>query len=132
VDALVPSPPAAASGLVRIHAPETMNLLGLMLKGVLERRLAAASPGVRRLRGDVRVVASGMAVTLRFADGGVEVTRAAPAGRPLATLEGTLTALCDAALGRRLVRAWLSGALRVRGRILALLRLLSLLRASEP
>lgn len=103
-----------------------MNLLGLLLRGIIERRLEGHAP---RLRGDVAIDASGMRVTLRFAPDAVAITRAA-AVKPVARVRGTLTALADAALGRGRLRAFLDGRLRVRGRPLALLRLLSLLRVS--
>ena len=116
-----------ASSPVEIVEPETMSLLGLMLASVLSRR--AAEIRGTGLRGDIRIDAGGMQVTLRFTDGKVAISRRPPAGAPIASIRGTLSALLDAALGRGRVRAWLAGQLRVRGSPLALLRLLALLKA---
>jgi len=109
---------------------DRMNLLGLLLSSVLERALAtpAAARHARALRGDVAIEASGMAVTMRFEAGRVEVRRGL-SPRPRATIRGTLTALLGAALGRG--RAWslLTGRLRPRGNLFALWRAFVLLRA---
>lgn len=130
--ALTRVPPAslAARGArpITILEPERMNLLGLMLRGLLERGLAAGRGA--RLRGDILVEAGGMRITLRFGEDRVEITREPPRGRPRARVCGTLTALCDAALERGRVRAWFGGRLSVRGGPLTLWRLLVLLRAS--
>ena len=114
-----------ARARVEVVEPERMNLLGLMLAGMIDRRLGE---GGSRLRGDVLVQAGKMQVTLRFSDRGVAVTRV-PAERPIARIRGTLRALLDAALGRGRVRAFLTGRLRVRGWPLPILRLLRLLRS---
>jgi hypothetical protein len=111
-------------GRVEVLEPERMNLLGLMLAGILERRLDG-DPG---LRGDVFIEAGAMQVTLCFSDRGVVVSRG-PAGRPIAHVRGTLGALLDCALGRGRVRAVLGGQLHVWGRPLSLFRLLRLLRS---
>ena len=114
------------SELVTIDDPARMNLLGLVLRGVLERSLARRPS---RLRGEVRISADGMEATLRFHDGGVELRREGQ-GRPRARISGSLASFIDAALGRGRIRAWLSGRLRVRGGPLTLARLLRVLRVS--
>jgi len=119
-----------STGCVSIVAPERMNLLGLILRSILERRLA--QPGGRRaaagLRGDIVVDARGMRVTLRFHGGGVRITREPPRARALATVSGTMQAFIDASLGRGMVRAVLARQLRVYGNPAALVRLIALLR----
>ncbi len=121
----------AAESRITIVAPERMNLLGLLLRSILERRLAdtRALQTARKLSGDVVIITGEMSVTLHFADGRVAITRDPPEGRVRARIRGTLPALLDAALGRGRVRAWLAGRLRVWGGPFTLLRLLSLLRA---
>jgi hypothetical protein len=111
---------------VVIEDEQDMSLLGLILAALLTRRLARRAT---KLRGDVSVDASGMRVTLRFDDRGVRVSRAAPAGRTVVRIRGTMRALCDAALGRRRVRSVLAGKLTIIGRPLAIIRLVSLLTA---
>jgi len=115
---------------VTVVAPERMNLLGLILRSILDRRLE--DPGARRtasrLRGDILVDAGGMSVTLCFTGDGVRITREAPPGRPVARVRGTMRALIDASIGEGMVRSVLSRELRVSGNPLALLRLILLLR----
>lgn len=115
---------------VTVVAPERMNLLGLIMRSILERRLAepAALRSVRHLLGDIAIDAGGMTVTLRFTGDGVRITRDPPMGRPLARVTGSLRALIDASMGRALVRSVLSRDLRVSGNPLALARLIFLLR----
>jgi hypothetical protein len=128
--ALIHARPRAAS--VVIEAPETMNLLGLLLRSILERSLADPAKADRAagLRGEIAVRGGKMRVTLRFADGGITITRAA-AARPRARVEGSLPAFLGVAQGKGLVSAWLSGRLSAKGNLLFLLKMLPLLR-SEP
>lgn len=119
---------------VEIVDPEGMNLLGLLLASVLERSLAdpAATRLARRLRGEVLVDASGMQAVLNFQSGRVRIERG-PARRPVARVEGSLTSLLDAALGRRRLEHAARGELRGRGRLLMLWRVLRLISPrSEP
>ena len=115
---------------VTVVAPERMNLLGLIMRSILERRLAepAALRSVQQLLGDIAIDAGGMTVTLRFTGEGVRITRDPPMGRPLARVSGSMRALIDASIGRGMVRSVLSRDLRVSGNPLALLRLILLLR----
>jgi len=117
---------------VVIVQPERMNLLGLMLSGLLQRRLLDAKTArlARRLSGDVSIDASGMRVTLRFEPNRIEITRA-PSSRPRARISGTLTALLGAALAENRVRSVLGGRLRAGGDPLFLWRMFSLMRARE-
>jgi hypothetical protein len=112
---------------VEVTQPERMNLLGLLLRGLLERRLLdGARPP---LRGDVLVDAGGMRVTLRFAETSVEITRDPPAGRPIARITGTLRAFLELAVGRGWLRSLLARRIRPRGNPVTLLRLLRLFSA---
>ncbi len=120
---------AAAS--VVVEAPETMNLLGLLLRSILERNLADPAKAGRatRLRGEVAVRGGRMRVTLTFGEGGVTITRAAPA-KPRARVEGSLAAFLSVARGKGLASAWLSGNLSAKGNLLFLLKILPLLRSA--
>ena len=114
---------------VTVVEPERMNLLGLMLRSVIERRLASQQTArlTRFLRGDVVIDASGMQVTLRFGGDKVVITREPPTARPVAEIRGTLVGMLDAALQRNRVQHFLRGELKPRGRPLQLLSLLLLL-----
>jgi hypothetical protein len=112
---------------------ERMNLLGLMLRSLLARRLG--DRGARRhfeaLSGLVEVEAGAMRVTLAFERSGLEIRRGGRTARPVARVRGTLIALLDAALGRGLFRHVLRGELFARGSPLVLWHLLALMRLPE-
>ena len=120
-----------ATAAVVVEAPETMNLLGLLLRSILERSLAdpAKADRASRLNGDVAVRGGRMRVTLKFAPGGITITRTA-AARPRARVEGSLAAFLGVARGKGLASAWLSGRLSAKGNLLFLLKILPLLRSS--
>ena len=123
--------PSSDKPSVSISEPDRMNLLGLMLGSLLERRMQTSSAmrHARHIKGDVAIDASGMKVTLRFRDGSIEVTRQQPARRPVASVRGTLVAMLDAALGRNRVRHVVHGGLIAWGRPDTLWHLLALMRA---
>jgi ubiquinone biosynthesis protein UbiJ len=120
-----------ATAAVVLEAPETMNLLGLLLRSILERNLADPAKAGRaaRLKGEVAVRGGKMRVTLRFAPEGVTITRAA-AARPRARVEGSLAAFLGVAQGKGIVSAWLSGRLSAKGNLLFLLKIMPLLRSA--
>jgi|GEM_PF-2364421 len=113
---------------------ERMNLLGLMLRSLLGRRLG--DRGARRhfdaVSGLVEVEAGAMQVTLGFERGGLEIRRGKASARPVARIRGTLVAVLDAALGRGLLRHVLRGELSARGGPLVLWHLLALMRVPRP
>jgi hypothetical protein len=115
---------------ITVDEPERMNLLGLMLSSMLERRLTRpdAAKHAGRLDGDVVVDADGMWVTLHFEGGRVLISRQ-PAKRRIARLSGSLSVLLEAAFGRGRVKNFLCGRLRVGGSPTALWRMLVLVRA---
>jgi hypothetical protein len=123
---------AERSDIVLIE-PERMNLLGLLLASLLERRLV--DPGARRhfraLHGQVQIEAGAMKVMLGFGAGKLEIRRGSAPELPVASVRGTLIALLDAALGRRRIEHVLRGELSAWGRPVALWRLFSLMRAGK-
>jgi len=117
-----------------LDSPEQMNLLGLLMKGLLEENLSRPGrlAGVRKLRGDVLVQAGQMSVTLRFGDDGLLVV-AGRVGRPRATVRGGMTALLGVVTRQGgLVRPVLAGRVKVSGNLLLLLRMLPLIRVAGP
>ena len=113
--------------------PERMNLLGLMLQSLIKRRLgdAGALRHARRLRGQVRVRAGEMQVTLGFTEAGIQIRRGIAPGPGAASIRGTLTALLDAAQGRRRVVHVLRGELVAWGWPTTLWHMLSLFRTTR-
>lgn len=119
-----------ASPVVHVEAPERMNLMGLLMRGLLEAALRndRVRRRARRLRGDVRIAAGTMSVTLRFTKERISLLAdvATPAR---ATVRGGMKPLLELVAGEGLVRPVLSGKVRVRGNLLLLLRMLPLIRA---
>ncbi len=118
--------------LVRVEDPERMNLMGLLMRGLLETT-ANSERGrriVRSLRGDVKVVAGSMAVTLCFSKGEVILRREAKSS-PRASVSGEMKPLLEIVAGGGLVLPVLSGRVRVRGNLLMLLKMLPLIRAPK-
>lgn len=115
---------------VVIENPETMNLLGLLMKGMLEINLSDERLYKRAcgLQGDIRVQAGEMAVTLRFDGQGLRILREADQ-RPRASVSGSMSALLGVVVRERLVRSVLTGAVRIWGNPFMLLKVLPLIRA---
>ena len=114
---------------VGIDAPERMNLLGLLMKGLLEEKLKVEGHArrARRIKGDVQVQAGTMGVTLRF-DGERILILAGTSGKARARVRGTMEALLEIVTGERLVRPILSGRVRLGGNPFWMLKLLPLIR----
>ncbi|MBN1608602.1 MAG: hypothetical protein JW940_18375 [Polyangiaceae bacterium] len=112
---------------------ERMNLLGLMLRSLLGRRLGdrSARRHFEALSGPVEVEAGAMQITLGFERSRLEIRRGKASARPLARIRGTLIAVLDAALGRGLLRHVLRGELSARGGPLVLWHLLALMRVPQ-
>jgi hypothetical protein len=115
---------------VRIDQPETMNLMGLLMKGLIEGNLER--PGVAerlaRMKGEAYVQAGEMGVTLRFEEGGVVILRGA-VGRPRASVRASMLDLLGVVTGAGMIRPVLSRRVRIRGNPLVLLRMLPLIQA---
>lgn len=117
---------------VHIDDPEHMHLLGLLLKGFLERQLAI--PAVQRraagLRGDFGVSAGSMAVTLSFSEHGVLIKKGITA-TARACVGGSMGAMVDLVAGGgnlwAAAGALLARRMRVRGNVFALLPLLPIM-----
>lgn len=123
---------AEQNGRVVVEDPEHMNLLGLLMQGLLSTNLAnpAIARKVGSLRGDVRVQAGEMAVTLRFSDGPLRILRETET-RPKAGVCGSMPALLGVVAGKGLVGPVLSRAIRIQGNPFVLLKMLPLIRAPQ-
>ncbi len=117
--------------MVVVDHPETMNLLGLLMGGVLVDTLATRPRARRALaqKGDVCVRAGDMAVTLRFDGERVTIVRD-DLGTARARVQGTVAALLGVVADGGIVRRVLGGEISVGGNVLALWRMLPLIDKS--
>ncbi|MBM4372562.1 MAG: hypothetical protein FJ098_12955 [Deltaproteobacteria bacterium] len=115
---------------VCMEAPERMNLMGLMMKGLLEAALARPGMGERAsgLRGAVRVQAGAMVVVLDFTQAGPRIRGPAEGERYRARVSGAMTPLLRVVTGH-LLGPVLSGGVRIGGNPFFLLSVLPLIRA---
>jgi hypothetical protein len=113
---------------IRAVNPDRQTLAGHMLAHLLER--AVAEPRLRaslaRRRYRAGIVVSGMATTIELT-GDEVILHDGLNGKLAATLAIDLVTLLDVSAGRSLVRAWLSGRVKLGGNPLRLLPLLPLL-----
>ena len=117
---------------VRIPDPEHMNLMGLLMRGLLESSLIdpRVNAGARKLHGDVRIVAGTMVVILRFT--GDEILLVCDEDKkPRATVRGDMKSLLEVVAGEKLLRPVLTRKVRASGNLLMLLRILPLIRAPK-
>jgi len=115
---------------VVVDDPEHMNLIGLMMRGLLEENLAKP-PNRRRadgLRGAVRVQAGAMVVVLDFTSEGLTIRMPGEADHYKARVRGGMTDLLGVVNGR-LIGPVLSARVRVGGNPFFLLRMLPLIRS---
>jgi len=116
-------------GRVVIDTPETMNLLGLLMSGLLATKLSDERifSRVSGITGDILVRAGDMSVTLRMNGGGVTIIRG-ESERPLARVAGTMIALLDVVVKGRMLWPLLTGKLRIGGNPFILLKMLPMIR----
>ena len=110
--------------------PSAMNLLGLILKHLLERNLedAGKAAAARRMNCVVGVKGGKMGVTIIFRKGEIILERGFPT-RANSRITGTLDALLQVAVTRNYIAPFLAGRLKIGGNPFPLLRLMSLLVA---
>ena len=115
---------------VRLREPETMNLLGLLMRGLLEHALEDPARAARAaaLSGDVWVRAGTMWTTLRFDDEGIEIVRG-KTERRRASVGGEMDAMLGVVTGGGVVGPVLTGRVGIGGNPLFLLRMLPVIRA---
>ncbi|MCC6574977.1 MAG: hypothetical protein IT462_14450 [Planctomycetes bacterium] len=106
--------------------------MGLLMRGLLESSLAGerGRAAARKLRGDVRICAGTMSVTMSFSADEI-VLRASGNTRPRANVRGEMKPLLEMVAGGGLIGPVLRGKVKVRGNLLMLLRLLPLIRPSR-
>lgn len=115
---------------VQFDPPDQMNLVGYILRSLLERNLAteAGAKAFSKMKGRVLVGASAMKLTLEF--GGADlVISVGERGKPDARVCGDMATLLGVALGKGMVGPVLSGKLKIGGKFWRLLRMIRLLKA---
>jgi hypothetical protein len=115
---------------VVFRTPGEMNLLGYILRTLIERNLQTEK-GVRalsKMKGTVLVGASKMRVTLDFSSDDLEVEVGAR-GKPDVRVLGSMDALLGVSLGKGMIWPVLTRRLKVGGKFWRLLRMLPLLKA---
>ncbi len=106
-----------------------MNLLGLMLGGVVASNLASTKGAAlaSRLSGALGITAGNMAITVKFADGEVTLSRGLESHLK-SHVRGSLNTLLQISLGRSPISAFLAGDVSFSGNPFFLLKLVPLLR----
>lgn len=124
-------PAALVAELVKVHEPERMNLLGLLMRGLLLANLEDPELRARalRLRAAIRVRAGDMQVMLRFSPDGVAI--ASDGGPASAGVSGDMKSLLGIVAGASVVWPLLTGRVRIGGNPFTLLYVLPLIHARE-
>ncbi len=117
---------------VRLREPETMNLLGLLMHGLLEHALSdpARARRAEALTGEVWVRAGPMWATLCFDEQGIEIVRG-KTERRRASVGGEMDALLGVVAGHGVVGPVLAGRIGIGGNPFFLLKLLPVLIARD-
>lgn len=115
---------------VVFHPPGEMNLLGYILRSLVERNLQTpkGARALSKMKGTVLVGASRMTVTLDFSGEGLGM-RVGSQGKPDVRVRGSMDALLGVSLGKGMVWPVMTRRLRVGGKFWRLLRMLPLLKA---
>jgi hypothetical protein len=125
---------SAPGDRVVIDKPESMNLLGLLMRSLLAANLANPSRArwVRGLEGDIEVQAGDMALTMRFHEDALTIVAGAPLN-PIAKVKGTMGALLAVVTGKWhiVVLRFLCGKIRMGGNLLTLMKMLPLISAPK-
>jgi ubiquinone biosynthesis protein UbiJ len=127
-DATEPRLPA-----VELHDPPRANLISLLVRAMLDDRLAHPKARTRaaRLRGAVLLRASDMSTMLRFQPGRITVGEPRENAKVTASIRGDMSSLLHLTAGQLPIRELLAGKLTIFGDPIMLLRLLMILRR-EP
>jgi len=117
---------------VNVEKIESMNLLGLILKSILEGNLADEKKAGKaaKIRGDIAVQAGDMKITLKCDGGTFAITRG-HADKTNAKVRGGLKPFLNIALGGGLIQPVIDGDVKIGGNPFLLLKLIPLLRVPE-
>jgi len=117
---------------VVMQDPERMNLLGLILKSILEINLTEEKKARKaaKIRGKIGVQAGEMKVTLHCDSGKFKIVRGHEE-KSNARVRGGLKPFLEIALGGGLVQPVIDGEVKIGGNPFLLLKLIPLLRVPE-
>ncbi|HUU02323.1 MAG TPA: SCP2 sterol-binding domain-containing protein [Myxococcota bacterium] len=116
---------------IKFKVPGEMNLLGYILRSLIERNLKTA-PGARafsKMKGTILVGASQMSITLEFTGG--DLVMAVGGDKADTRVRGSMDTLLGVALGHGMVWPVLSGKLKVGGKVFRLLSMLKLMKVEK-
>jgi len=117
---------------VVLDQPETMNLLGLILKSILEGNLELEKKARKaaKINGKIGVQAGEMKITLHCDAGQFKIVRG-HGDKSNARVRGGLKPFLEIALGGGLVQPVIDGDVRIGGNPFLLLKLIPLLRVPD-
>ena len=118
------------AGFVRLEPDGEMHLVGYFLRALLERAIGAHGGRVPRglVGASYGIRSEGMELTIAFRQDGAGIRRILSQDTD-ARVEAALPTLVRLLLGGGLLRPWLSGEVRARGKLWRLMPLLRLLRS---
>ena len=116
---------------VKLKVPGEMNLLGYIMRSLIERNLQTerGARAFARMKGSIMVGASRMRITMEFTDG--DLVMEVGARKADVSVRGSMDSLLGVALGHGMVWPLLSGKLKVGGKVWRLLRMLNLMKVPK-
>jgi ubiquinone biosynthesis protein UbiJ len=113
---------------ITIESPDTQNLFGLIIASILEKNLNEPKKRnlIRRHKSLINIQAGKMKVNLTLSGDNVTIKQGFN-DEANAYVKGTLGALLNLGLRRRLIRTFLTGEIKIGGNILRLLPLMKLI-----
>ena len=110
--------------------PESMNIMGLILKHLIEQNLKDASNAAAAQKMNCVIAMRGgkMGITITFRSGTITIERGTPT-RANSRISGSLNTFLQVAVTRNFISPLLSGKIRISGNPLPLLKLMAFLAA---
>jgi len=114
--------------MIKIEQAESVNLLGLILKNIIQKNLQKPriAQMVNGLSSSINIKAGRMKANIRFKDGDIIISSGF-SERADASVKGTMSAFIDMGLRRNIIKRFLKGDVKIGGNVLKLLPLLRLL-----
>ncbi|MEW6203172.1 MAG: SCP2 sterol-binding domain-containing protein [bacterium] len=113
-----------------IKEPESMNIMGLILKHLMEQNLkdAGKAEAARKMNCVIAMRGGKMGVTITFRSGTITIERGTPP-RANSRINGSLNTFLQVAVSKNYISPLLSGKIRISGNPFPLLKLITFLAA---